>query len=185
MVGKVSITLLLAQLPIFLLIFLLFSSDIVVNPISYLINASGHITIIFLFITLLSSRITFLKENLDRRTLGLTSFSYLIIHVLFYYIDNNFIVSYMIDDLINLSYIQVGYFAFILFLPLVLSSNSKVKIILGDLWSSIHKMIYLIVVLSLIHYYQVIKADFIYMYFYLLLSLFVLVKSSNIQKHGS
>ncbi len=185
MVRKVSITLLLAQLPIFLLIFLFLSFGVVVNPISYLINASGHISIIFLFITLLSSRIIFLKENLDRRILGLTSFFYLIMHILFYFFDNNFILSYMIDDLIHLSFIQIGYFAFILFLPLVFSSNLKAKTILGGLWSSLHKMIYLIVALSLIHYYQVIKADFIYMYFYLLLSLFVLVKSSNIQKHGS
>ena len=185
MIRKVSITLLLAQLPIFLFIFIFFSFDILVNPISYLINASGHISIIFLFITLFSSRIIFLRENFDRRILGLTSFFYLIMHILFYFFDNNFILSYIIDDLINMSFIQVGYFAFVLFLPLVLSSNSKVKIILGDLWTSIHKMIYLIVALSLIHYYQVIKADFIYMYFYLVLSLFVLVKSSNIQKHGS
>mgnify|MGYP001158498899 FL=1 len=185
MIGKVSVTLTLAQLPIFIIIFLFLSSDIVVNPISYLINASGHVSIIFLFITLFSSRITFLRENLDRRTLGLTSFFYLIMHVLFYFFDNHFIISYMIDDLINLSFIQIGYFALILFLPLVFSSNSKAKTILGDLWSSIHKIIYLIMALSLIHYYQVIKADFIYMYIYLLLSLFVLVKSSNIQKHGS
>ena len=185
MVRETSITLLLAQLPIFFLIIFFFSFEVVVNPISYLINASGHASIIFLFITLLSSRIIFLKKNLNRRILGLTSFFYLIIHILFYYFDNNFILSYMIDDLINLSFIQIGYFAFILFLPLVFSSNSKAKIILGDLWSSIHKIIYLILVLSLVHYYQVIKADFIYMYFYLLLSLFVFVKSSNIQKHGS
>ena len=185
MVRETSITLLLAQLPIFFLIIFFFSFEVVVNPISYLINASGHASIIFLFITLFSSRIIYLKKNLDRRILGLTSFFYLMIHILFYFFDNNFILSYMIDDLINLSFIQIGYFALFLFLPLVFSSSLKAKIILGDLWSSIHKIIYLIVALSLIHYYQVIKADFIYMYFYLLLSLFVLVKSSNIQKHGS
>ena len=167
MVRETSITLLLAQLPIFFLIIFFFSFEVVVNPISYLINASGHASIIFLFITLFSSRITFLRENLDRRTLGLTSFFYLIMHVLFYFFDNHFIMSYMIDDLMNLSFIQIGYFALILFLPLVFSSNSKAKTILGDLWSSIHKIIYLIVALSLIHYYQVIKADFIYMYIYI------------------
>ena len=182
---KTSVTILFAQLPIFIIILLFLTLDTIVNPISYLINISGHISIIFLFITLLSSRIILLKEKLDRRVLGLASFFYLIAHMIFYFIDNNFILEYVVDDLISLSFIQVGYFAFVLYLPLVFSSNSKAKIILGKLWSSIHKLIYLILAISLIHYYQVIKADFIYMYFYLLLSLFVLFKSSNIQKHGS
>ena len=182
---KTSVTILFAQLPIFIIILLFLTLDTIVNPISYLINISGHISIIFLFVTLLSSRIIFLKEKLDRRVLGLASFFYLIAHMIFYFIDNNFILEYVVDDLISLSFIQVGYFAFVLYLPLVFSSSSKAKIILGKLWSSIHKLIYLILAISLIHYYQVIKADFIYMYFYLLLSLFVLFKSSNIQKHGS
>ena len=115
MVRKVSTTLLLAQLPIFLLIFLFSSSEIVVNPISYLINASGHISIIFLFITLFSSRIIFLKDNLDRRILGLTSFFYLIMHILFYFFDNilfrivyNFILLiYSMMNITNFSRVYV------------------------------------------------------------------------------
>ena len=71
---KTSVTILFAQLPIFISILLFLTLDTIANPISYLINISGHISIIFLFVTLLSSRIILLKEKLDRRVLGLASF---------------------------------------------------------------------------------------------------------------
>ena len=109
MARKASITLLLAQLPIFLLIFLFFSFDVVVNPISYLINASGHASIIFLFITLFSSRIIFLKDNLDRRILGLTSFFYLIMHILFYFFDNNVLAIAPQSDILFYELMTIGH----------------------------------------------------------------------------
>ena len=178
------LTYLIAILPILLITYIFVLPNDVINPISYLINISGHISIIFLFLTLFTSRIEILKKNLNRKLIVLTSFSYLLVHVILYFFDNNFNYSYVKDDLVSLKYIQVGYIAMILYLPLVISSNNFVKLLLGSLWKSIHKTIYIIMGLSLIHYFLVIKADYLIIYFYLFLTLFVLLKSSKIQKHG-
>ena len=59
------LTYLIAILPILLITYIFVLPNDVINPISYLINISGHISIIFLFLTLFTSRIEILKKNLN------------------------------------------------------------------------------------------------------------------------
>ena len=68
-----------------------------------------------------------LIDYLDRRSLGFVTFFYALVHFIFYIIDNSANLKYIIDDLIELKFIQFGYLAFILFLPLLFTSTDRLK----------------------------------------------------------
>ena len=179
------ITIMISFLPIMMLMLFLCIPDFIINPISYTINFTGHVALLFIIITLLIPRLQFLMSSLNRKLIGLSSFAYLSIHMIIYFLDNSFNIRYLAEDLLSLAFIQIGYVAFILYLPLVISSNEQIKKCLGNNWRLLHKLIYPILIFSLLHFYLVVKADFYIISLYLLITLFVLYKSSKIAKHGS
>ena len=113
------------------------------------------------------------QKLIDRSALGISTFIYSVSHFLLYIVDNNIIMIVLLEDFLNLTYIQIGYIAFILFIPLVLTSNSISRKVLNASWYNLHKIIYVIIFASLIHYYLIIKAD--YLIFYIYVSLFLSV----------
>lgn len=145
-----------------------FNEDII-NIFQYLIIGTGHIAIFYLFIILLIPSIKWLSIILERKELGISTFIYTLIHFLLYIFDNDIDLLILLDDIKHREYIQLGYIAFFLFLPLVLTSNEISKIILKKYWKNIHKIIYIIIFLSLFHYYLVIKADYLIFYLYIIL----------------
>ena len=179
------ITIVISFLPIMTLMLLLCIPDFIINPISYIINFTGHVALLFIILALMIPRLQFLMSSLNRKVIGLSSFAYLSIHMIIYFLDNNFEIKYIKEDLLSLAFIQIGYIAFILYLPLVVTSNEKIKKYLGNTWRLLHKLIYGILILSLLHYYLLIKADFYIISLYLLITLFVFYKSSKMIKHGS
>ena len=102
------------------------------------------------------------------------TFSYASMHLLIYFLDN-ISFEYLIEDILGLPYIQIGYLAFLLFFPLVFTSTVKSKLKLKNTWFKIHKLIYLIVLLSFIHYYLIIKADYLGFLIYLIIFIAILI----------
>ena len=83
----------------------------------------------------------------------------------------------------ELKFIQFGYLAFILFLPLLFTSTDRLKKKLGKKWIAIHRLLYLILLFSIIHYYLVIKADYLIFALYLvIIALVFLIKFGMIKK---
>ena len=155
-------TYLVSSLP---LIFLFFNSKFnenIVNSFSYLIINTGYILLLYLFIILILPLMNWTKGLIDRRSLGIATFSYAAVHFLLYLLDNNISVKAITEDLIHREYIQVGYIALILFFPLVITSNQASQNILKRNWIYLHKFIYAIVFTSLLHYYLIIKADYLF-----------------------
>ena len=155
-------------IPFLYITFSLFFNSNIINIQTYLITSSGYIALSLIVIILFIPNIPVLYKIIDRRLLGLITFIFSFIHLIFYFFDNNFNLAFLKDDFINLSFIQIGYFTLLLFLPLILTSNDVSKKNLGNMWYKIHKLIYLILVLSMIHYYMIIKADYLIFSFYLL-----------------
>ena len=88
----------------------------------------------------------------------------------------------MLSDIVSRNYIQAGYIALILFIPLFITSSDKSKKKLGIKWLSLHRLIYLILALSLLHYYLIIKADYFLFNTYVFIILFMLLIKKRIYK---
>ena len=164
---------------IFIIFNILFNTNII-NPFSYLITSTGYISLSLLLIVLFIPLFKIIKDLLDRKIFGLSAFSYTLVHLLLYIVDNNISLKYLYTDLSRLLYIQVGYMAFLLFLPLVFTSTIKAKLVLKNAWFKIHRLIYIIIPLSFIHYYLIIKADYLLFFIYLIMFILILILRNRI-----
>ena len=175
MIGQKSITYLISILPfIFIALSVCYDTDII-NPFSYLITSTGFIALTFLIFVIFIPIFKGLNKFFDRRIFGLTTFIYSFIHLGIYILDNNISFSYLLTDIQNIIYIQTGYLAFILFFPLVFTSTKSAQVILKQKWFKIHKLIYLIISLSFLHYFFIIKADYLLFMIYLMILFFILI----------
>ncbi len=154
------------------LIYLVLNSQFnenIINTFQYLIIGTGHIVIFYLLIILFIPMIDQLKILINRKALGISTFMYSLIHFFLYMFENNSELLILLDDIKFREYIQIGYIALFLFFPLVLTSNEFSKIFLKKYWKEIHKIIYIIIFLSLSHYYLTIKADYFILQLYIVL----------------
>ena len=89
-----------------------------------------------------------------RRMLGLFCFFYATVHFLIWlWLDNNFSLTAMWLDVLERPYITFGFIAFVLLIPLALTSNRWAQRKLGRRWSHLHRLIYAIAVLAILHYW--------------------------------
>ena len=177
---RIIITYIFVITPLIFIIFNIFFNTNIINPFSYLITSTGYISLSLLLIVLFIPLFKIIKDLLDRKIFGLSAFSYTLVHLLLYIIDNNISLKYLYTDVSRLLYIQVGYMAFLLFLPLVFTSTIKAKLILKNTWFKIHRLIYIIIPLSFIHYYLIIKADYLLFFIYLIMFILILILRNRI-----
>ena len=155
-------------IPLIILISYIYFSDNVINKISFLITSSGYLALIYLSLVLL---IPFLgKKNLryKARDFGIATFYLSLIHFLIYILDNSLDLEILLDDLILRNYIISGYLALLLFVPMYLTSFSYFQR-LYPYWRKIHKIVYLIYFFILAHIYFIIKADYLYLFIFIML----------------
>tara|TARA_Y100000768_G_scaffold215212_1_gene162204 strand:+ start:86 stop:622 length:537 start_codon:yes stop_codon:yes gene_type:complete len=155
-------------IPLIILISYIYFSDNVINKISFLITSSGYLALIYLSLVLL---IPFLgKKNLQykARDFGIATFYLSLIHFLIYILDNSLDLEILLDDLILRNYIISGYLALLLFVPMYLTSFSYFQR-LYPYWRKIHKIVYLIYFFILAHIYFIIKADYLYLFIFIML----------------
>ena len=138
------------------------------NPIEFFLRTTGVLTLVFLLITLL---VTPLRKMFGwnslvkfRRMLGLYAFFYGFLHLVTYSVfDKSFSISAIISDIWQRPFIAVGMFAFFLLIPLaVTSTNGMIKRLGGKNWTRLHKLIYPIAILGVIHFWLIVKSDLKY-----------------------
>ena len=138
------------------------------NPIEFFLRTTGILTLIFLFVTL---AITPLRRLLGwnqlikfRRMLGLYAFFHGCVHLITYSIfDKSLDLRAIIGDIWQRPFIAVGMLALTLMIPLaVTSTNGMVRRLGGKNWQKLHRLIYLIAILGLIHYFWIQKSDYSY-----------------------
>lgn len=151
------------------------------NPFEVLTRDTGEWTLRFLLLTLFMTPLKRLTASAwplrFRRMLGLFAFFYVCVHLLTYiWLDHFFDWEEIFTDILKRPYITFGMLAFILLIPLALTSNKYMIKRLGKRWKSLHKLVYLIAVLGLLHFILLVKADLKepIFYFILLLALFVM-----------
>ncbi|VAW83216.1 Protein-methionine-sulfoxide reductase heme-binding subunit MsrQ [hydrothermal vent metagenome] len=155
---------LLCLLPVLMLAWLLYTNQLGANPIEEIANTTGEWTLRFLLITLLA---TPLKRLFSwrwpirvRRMLGLFAFFYASLHLATYlWLDQFFDWGEIWLDILDRPFITVGMLAFVLLLPLALTSNHTMVRRLGRNWKRLHRLAYIIPLLGVIHYWWLVKAD--------------------------
>ncbi len=134
------------------------------NPIEFITHYTGDWALYFLLITLGVTPIRILSGNIAvtryRRMLGLFAFFYACLHFLTYFVlDQFFDIESIINDIVKRPYITVGFTAFVLLVPLAVTSTRKMVMKLGVRWRQIHALIYPLTVLAILHYFWLVKAD--------------------------
>jgi sulfoxide reductase heme-binding subunit YedZ len=148
-----------ALLPFFRLVVFAFQDRLGANPIEFITRNTGDWTLYFLCITL---AVTPLRRFLNwnwlirlRRMLGLFAFFYAALHfTTFLWFDHFFDLGEMWKDVVKRPFITVGFTAFLLLIPLALTStNAMVRRLGSKRWQKLHRTVYLIGSLAIIHFW--------------------------------
>ena len=154
----------LCLLPLALLFRNLYLDELGANPFEVLTRSTGEWTLRFVLITLTMTplrRLTGAAWPLRfRRLLGLFAFFYVCVHLLTYlWLDHFFDWDEIITDIIKRPFITLGMLAFLMLTPLAFTSTKNMMKRLGKRWKSLHKLIYVIAILGVLHFLLLVKAD--------------------------
>jgi len=149
----------LALLPFLRLLYLGATAQFGANPLEFVTRSTGTWTLVMLCATLTITplrRLTGWNWLIKlRRTLGLFAFFYGVQHFLLWLgVDRGFDVAYMIKDIAKRPFITVGFAAFMLMVPLAATStNGMIRRLGGKRWQALHKAVYAIAVLGILHFW--------------------------------
>ncbi len=151
-------------IPLTLYTYWLLSGALGVNPIEAITRRMGDWALRFLLITLAISpfvRLTGWKGIVTyRRMIGLFAFFYACVHLSLYItLDKYFDVFEILDDIIQRPFITAGFSAFVLLIPLAATSSNKMIERLQFRWLLLHRLIYIIGIIAVLHFWRMVKID--------------------------
>lgn len=134
------------------------------DPVKFVLHWCGKTALNLLLITLLVTPVRLLGgwPNLVRlrRMLGLFAFFYALLHFAIYLgLDLEFDFAGLAKDIAKRPYITIGFAALLLLVPLAATSTNRMMRRLGRRWLVLHRLVYVIAILSVWHYYWQVKRD--------------------------
>ena len=156
---------LLSLAPLALLLFDALNDRLSANPIDDITDATGTWTLRFVLLTLAVrplSRVNGLGALAGRRRmLGLFAFFYGTLHLTTYlWLDQFFDVDAILHDVAKRPFITAGVSAFLLMVPLALTSTTgMIRRLGGRRWKALHRLVYVTAIGGVIHYLWLVKAD--------------------------
>jgi len=150
--------------PFLLLVLGVLNDTLGTNPVETMTHKTGEWTLRFLLITLMITPLRRLTASnwliRLRRMLGLFAFFYACLHFLTYiWFDQYFDWMEIAADIPKRPFITVGFTAFVLLIPLAATSTNKMMRRLKKNWVRLHKLVYVVAVLGVLHFLWVVKAD--------------------------
>jgi sulfoxide reductase heme-binding subunit YedZ len=151
--------------PFLWLVYNAFWGDLGVNPIETITNETGIWTLRLLGATIAITPIRWLTRwnpiITFRRMIGLFAFFYGTIHFLIYFIlDRSLMFDGLWEDIVKRPYITVGFSAFVLMIPLAITSTKGwIRRLGGQRWNLLHKLVYVSATLGVLHYWWKVKLD--------------------------
>jgi methionine sulfoxide reductase heme-binding subunit len=152
-------------IPLVLLLTDLYRGRVGPNPLEFATRTTGMLTIVFLSLTVAITplRRIFQANSIVkyRRVLGLFAFFYGSLHLLTYiWFDRLFNLASTVKDVAQRPFILVGMTAFLLMLPLAITStNQMVKRLGGKRWARLHRLVYVAAILGVVHFWMLVKSD--------------------------
>jgi len=149
--------------PFALLILGAFTGGLGADPIEYVTLRTGFATLLMLMCTL---AITPLRRWTGwnwlapaRRTLGLCAFFYVCLHFATYLFDQELALGVIWEDIAERPYVTVGFTAFLLLIPLALTSTKAAIRRMGKRWQKLHRLVYIAAGLGVLHFVWLVKSD--------------------------
>jgi len=173
--------------PLGIIILDIYYNNLGAEPVKKIMNHFGEWTLIFICLTLTMSplkRITNLGFWIKfRRMLGLFVFFYATVHLLTYVgLDYRFDWKPIINDVLKKKYIFIGFSAWLLLIPLAITSSQKMIKILGRNWKNLHRLVYVIAIFGSLHYIWLSKTIFFKPLIYTLIIVVLLALRIKIKK---
>ena len=155
---------LLCLIPLLRLVYLGFTDDLSANPIEFIERSTGFWAMFILLATLALTPIRLLTGQAWqiqlRRMLGLYMFFYACLHIVTYvWLDFAFDWLDITKDIAKHPRILVGFAAFILCVPLAVTSTNAMMKRLRGRWKQLHQSVYLIAILAIVHFWWLVKKD--------------------------
>ena len=140
------------------------SGSLGANPVEEILNTCGKTGLNLLMLTLSVTpirRSTGINRLISfRRPLGLFAFFYLVLHFLTYaLLDLQLAWDTVFEDIVKRPYITVGFTALLLLVPLAATSTRALQRKLGRNWAKLHRLVYVIGILAVVHYWWQVKLD--------------------------
>ena len=171
----------LSSIPFLVIFYKIIFNKLGPEPVKEITHFTGEWTLIFICLTLSMSplkRLTNWNKWVSfRRMLGLFVFFYATLHLLTYIgLDYRFDWSPILNDVVKKKYIFIGFAAWVLLLPLVITSSQKMVSLLKNNWKKLHRLIYVIAIFGSLHYIWLSKTIFFkpLIYFIIILVLLAL-----------
>ncbi|MEY4932760.1 MAG: hypothetical protein RLZZ403_1080 [Pseudomonadota bacterium] len=135
-----------------------------VNPVEDILHSFGEWALRFLVLTLLMTPLRDVTGKpwllSFRRMLGLYAFFYTLMHfTVWFALDREFNLGGVVEDVLKRPFITIGFLAFVLLIPLAVTSTNGMMRRLGRRWKSLHRLVYPIAILGVWHFYWLVKAD--------------------------
>jgi sulfoxide reductase heme-binding subunit YedZ len=152
-------------IPLALLLWDVYRKQVGPNPLDFATKTTGMLTLIFLSLTV---AVTPLRKIFGinalvkyRRMLGLFAFFYGALHLLTYvWFDRLFNLKSVGQDVVRRPFILIGMTAFLLMVPLAITSTNKmVKRLGGKRWARLHRLVYVAAIAGVVHFWMLVKSD--------------------------
>ena len=145
-------------IPLLRLVVLGYQDDLSANPIEFITRSTGTWALVFLCLTLSITPIRRLSGWNQlihyRRTLGLLVYFYAVLHfMIWFWLDHNWSLTEMWADVVKRPFITMGFISLVLLTPLALTSNQWSMQYLKRRWGQLHRLIYVIAILVILHYF--------------------------------
>ena len=178
---------LLSLWPIYIIAYQLIYNKLGPEPVDRIINHFGEWTLIFVLLTLSMTPLKKITSSVEwikfRRMLGLFAFFYASIHMLSYVgLDYRFDFEPLIDDVLKKKFIFIGFSAWLLLIPLAITSSDKMVRILKKNWSKLHRLVYIISVFGVLHFIWLSKTIFFKPLIFLIILIILLLFRINFKR---
>ena len=174
----------LSAAPFLLITYKIFFNKLGPEPVKEITHFTGEWTLIFLCLTLSMSPLkrftSFIFWIKIRRMLGLFVFFYATLHLLTYVvIDYRLDWNQITDDVIKKKYVFVGFAAWLLLIPLAITSSQKMITLLKQNWKKLHRLIYAIAILGSLHFIWLSKTIYFKPLIYFIIITILLILRVN------
>ncbi len=178
-------------LPFILLFWQALTDNLGTNPVETLSHETGQWALRFLLLALCVTpfrrlfKISWLVKF--RRMLGLYAFFYALLHFITYiWLDQFFDWQEILIDIPKRPFITIGFVSFVLLLPLAITSTRVMQRRLKKKWQTLHKLVYVIPVLVIIHFIWSLKADYSQPLIYAsMFSVLMILRLAHLEKKAS
>jgi sulfoxide reductase heme-binding subunit YedZ len=138
--------------------------DLGADPVKEILHTCGKTALNLLMLTLLVTPVKDLLHQPNllriRRMLGLFVFFYVVVHFIVYVVlDLELNFGTLAEDIAKRPYITIGFAALLMLIPLAVTSTNKMMRRLGRRWTKLHRLVYVIAILGVWHYYWQVKKD--------------------------